>query len=69
MKYLLIAILLLIVVSLADAMFYLARSSGKRDDKRVARALTVRIGLSFVLFVVALLGILFGFIEPHDVVS
>ncbi len=69
MKYLLIATLLIIVLSLADAMFYLARNSGKKDDRHVVRALTVRIGLSFFLFLLAILSIVFGLIEPHGATS
>jgi putative copper export protein len=65
MKYVLVFVLLLIVVSLAEAMFFLARDSGSRDRNRVAKALTVRIGLSVVLFVLALASARYGLIEPH----
>ena len=55
----------LIVFSLAEAMFFLARDDGKRDRTRMVRALTVRISLSLLLFLVLIAGYFFGFIEPH----
>ena len=69
MKYVLIAVLVVIVLSLADAMFYLARDAGKKDKQRVVRALTVRIGLSLLLFTLVVLSAIFGLIEPHGVVD
>lgn len=67
MKVVLIVLLVAIVVSLFDAMFYLARDSGSRDRKRVAKALTVRIGLSLVLFLVVVFSAVFGLIDPHGI--
>ena len=69
MKYVLIAVLVVIVLSLADAMFYLARDAGKKDKQRVVRALTVRIGLSLLLFTLVVLSAIFGLIDPHGVVD
>jgi putative copper export protein len=65
MKYVLIAVLAVIVLSLADAMFYLARDNGRKDRDRVVKALTVRIGLSLLLFIMVILSAVFGLIEPH----
>lgn len=55
----------LIVFSLGEAMFFLARDDGGRDKTRMVRALTVRISLSLMLFALLMGGYYFGFIEPH----
>ena len=62
-----ILVLGLIVFSLFEGMYYLAKDDGSRDRTRVIRALTVRIVLSFVLFSLLMAGYYFGFIEPHSV--
>lgn len=69
MKYVLIAVLAVIVLSLADAMFYLARDRGERDKNRVVKALTVRIGLSLLLFLLVILGAFLGLIDPHGITN
>jgi uncharacterized membrane protein SpoIIM required for sporulation len=56
-----------IVFSLFEGMYYLAKDDGSRDRTRVVRALTVRIVLSLVLFSLLMAGYFFGFIEPHSV--
>ncbi|KAA3628417.1 MAG: twin transmembrane helix small protein [Proteobacteria bacterium] len=56
----------LIVFSLAEAMFFLARDDGSRDKTRMVRALTVRITLSLMLFVLLMAGYYFGLVEPHS---
>jgi hypothetical protein len=61
-----ILVLGVIVFSLFEGMYYLAKDDGSRDRTRVVRALTVRIVLSFVLFSLLMLGYYFGFIEPHS---
>ena len=60
-----ILVLLLIVGSLFQGMYYLAKDDGKRDKTRVVRALTVRIALSFVLFSMLIVGYLTGVLQPH----
>jgi hypothetical protein len=53
-----------VLVSLGSALFHLSR--GKPEDSaRLARALTVRITLSLVLFVLLMLAWYFGLIAPH----
>ena len=61
-----ILVLGIIVFSLFEGMYYLAKDDGSRDRTRVVRALTVRIVLSFVLFALLMAGYFFGFIEPHS---
>ena len=58
-------LLALIVFSLGEAMFFLARDDGERDRTRMVRALTVRISLSLILFLILIAGYFFGLIEPH----
>jgi len=52
--------LVLILASLASALFFLVK--GRDDPKRMAQALTVRIALSVGLFVVLMAGYYFGLI-------
>lgn len=59
-----IIILVLIVGSLFQGMYYLSKDDGQRDKSRVVRALTVRIVLSFLLFTLLIVGYLTGLIQP-----
>ncbi len=58
-------ILGLIVISLAESMYFMAKDDGDREKTRVVKALTVRITLSLLLFALLILGAFFGMIEPH----
>jgi hypothetical protein len=62
MKVLIAVLLIGIVVSLGQALF--AMSSGPDHSGRMVRALTVRISLSVVLFLMLMVGYYFGLIEP-----
>ena len=64
-KFLVIAIFIAIVASLASALVFMVKDRGQSD--RTAKALTLRIGVSVCLF--ALLFILWwlGFITPHGI--
>ncbi len=62
-KILVIVVLFAIVGSLGSALFHL--SSGKGDSKKMAKALTVRVGLSVVLFILLMLAWHNGLISPH----
>ena len=62
-KILVIVILFAIVGSLGSALFHLSR--GKGDSRKMARALTVRIGLSLILFFLLMLAWYNGLITPH----
>lgn len=61
-KYVVIIMLVLIVGSLFSALTFLIRDRGSHDDTRVLKALTLRIGLSFVLFLALGAGYYFGLI-------
>lgn len=63
-KLVIIVMLLLIVGSLFSALFYLVKDKG--SSERTARALTLRISLSLVLFVLLMAGYYAGIIgQPH----
>ena len=54
-----------ILASLGSALVHLVRGRGRSD--RTARALTIRIGLSFGLFVLLFLLYFAGLIQPHGI--
>lgn len=60
-----VGMLIAIVGSLGSALYHLA--SGKGDSGKMVKALTWRISLSIVLFLVLLLAWWQGWIQPHDV--
>jgi hypothetical protein len=60
MRIVVIAFLVIILLSLGSALFYLIRDKGKSD--RTVKALTVRVTLSITLFLLLMLGHYFGII-------
>jgi hypothetical protein len=63
-KFLIVITLIVIVGSLFSALFFLAKD--KTGGDRTVKALTVRIGLSILLFVLLMLGYYLGYIgQPH----
>jgi hypothetical protein len=65
-KWLVLLIFFAIVLSLVSAMVQLVRDY-KGETRRMVRALTVRISLSILLFIVLWLTWKLGWIEPHGV--
>lgn len=65
MKVVIVAILAAIAVSLFSALVFLLRD--QRRGERMVRALSWRIGLSLLLFVLLMLGYLTGLIPPQGV--
>jgi len=63
-KVVIILMLLAIVASLFSGLFFLTRDRG--DGTRAVRALTLRIGLSIVLFVLLLLAFHFGLLPGRS---
>ncbi|MET0029596.1 MAG: twin transmembrane helix small protein [Candidatus Thiodiazotropha sp.] len=61
-----IVLLLFILFSLFQGMYYLAKDDG-RDKTRVVRSLTVRVVLSLLLFLMLMAGYLLGFLQPHGI--
>ncbi|MEI6414348.1 MAG: twin transmembrane helix small protein [Pseudomonadota bacterium] len=62
-----IFVLVFIVFTLFQGMYYLAKDDGETDKTRVVKALTVRIVLSLMLFGMLLLGHFFGLLQPHGI--
>jgi len=60
---LILLMILLILSSLGIGLFYLVKDQGK--TKRTVSALTVRIILSFALFIALFVAFALGLIEPH----
>jgi hypothetical protein len=60
MRYLVIAMLVLIVASLGSALFFVV--TDRSGSKRAVRALALRVGLSLVLFLMLMAGYYFGLI-------
>lgn len=61
-KILILACLLAIVATLGSALYHLARDRG--ESKKMVRALTIRVALSILLFVLLLIAWSQGMIEP-----
>ena len=53
-----------IIASLGFGLFHLSRGGGD-DSRKMARALTIRIALSLVLFALLMLAWYLGLISPH----
>ncbi len=64
MKIVIILILLIIVLSLGSALYYLV--TDREKSEKTVRALTWRIGLSIGLFFLLLLAFGSGVIQPHS---
>lgn len=73
MKYLVVAAFIGIVGSLAAALIAMMKGDSSSGDahrsRRMARALTLRIGLSILLFVVIILSHWLGWIQPTGLPS
>ena len=64
-KTLIVIALIAIIASLASGMVFLIKDKGQ--SQRTAKALTVRISLSVLLFGLLMLGIFTGHIKPHGI--
>jgi hypothetical protein len=64
-KLLIVLLLVAIVVSLGSGLFHLVKDDGQ--SKRMVNALTVRIALSVMLFVLLFVAWKSGLIVPHGI--
>lgn len=71
MKYTVILAFIVILCSLATAMFFMLKSkdSGKTRGQKMALALGVRVGISILLFLSILLAWKLGYIHPTGIQS
>lgn len=69
MKYFVALAFVAILASLASALYYMMKDGrdGKPKTSNMARALTIRIGLSILLFVCVLLAWKLGYIQPTGI--
>lgn len=69
MKWLILAALVAVLGALGSAGFFMLRKDADGDarDKRMARALAVRVGLSITIFLVVLFSYAMGWIQPTGV--
>lgn len=65
MKMIVVLLLITIIYCLGSAMFFMIRDKGK--SRSMARALTWRISLSLLLFILLLVGYTLGWIVPHGI--
>jgi 4-hydroxybenzoate polyprenyltransferase len=65
-KAIIILFLFIILYSLGSALFYLVRDK-KSDSTRVVKALSWRIGLSMLLFILLFIAFAMGWIAPHSI--
>jgi Protein of unknown function (DUF2909) len=63
MRYFVIGMLVLIVLSLGSALFYLVKDRGQ--SMRTVKALALRVGLSITLFLILMASYYFGFITDR----
>ncbi|MES9836060.1 MAG: twin transmembrane helix small protein [Candidatus Thiodiazotropha sp.] len=58
-------VLAFILFSLFQGMYYMAKDDGRNESTRVVRALTLRVVLSLLLFIILMVGYFFGLLQPH----
>ena len=65
MKYIVLLLLALIIISLGAGMVSLIKDGGQTD--RTVKFLTIRIALSVALFILLGVSFFFGWIQPHGI--
>lgn len=66
-KILIIIVMLVIFGVLISGLIFLVRDQG--HGKRTVKALSVRIGLSLLLFILLFVAFSFGWIQPHGIMT
>lgn len=64
-KAIVVLLMIFIFFALGSALYFLVHDKG--DSKRIVKALTWRIALSLVLFIILLIAFAFGWLVPHSV--
>lgn len=65
-KTILIFLIVFILFALGSALYYLVTDTTTNSD-RIVKALTWRIGLSLLLFVILMISFAMGWITPHNI--
>lgn len=66
-KFGIVIFLIVILYTLGSGLYYLVREKNRMDSERVAKALTWRICLSLVLFILLFIAFALGWITPHGI--
>lgn len=66
-KIIIILFLFIIMYSLGSALYYLTHERNQADADRVVKALSWRIGLSLLLFILLFVAYWLGLIQPHGI--
>lgn len=66
-KTLVIVAFIAILVSLGSALFHLVKRKDGEESKKTAQALTFRIGLSLLLFILLFVAYATGLLQPHGI--
>lgn len=71
MKYFTILALFAIIASLGTALFFMLKVQGEENtrNRKMARALALRVGISIVLFISILTAWKFGYILPSGIAA
>jgi hypothetical protein len=69
MKIVAIIIFIAIIASLGSALFHLVKNGSEEESRKTAKALTFRIGLSLVLFILLFLAYATGLFKPSGIGS
>ncbi|MFI3137996.1 MAG: DUF2909 domain-containing protein [Methylococcaceae bacterium] len=64
-KTIIILVFVLIIASLAVALFHLVNPKDEEHAKKTVNALTFRISLSLILFIALFIAVSLGIIKPH----
>lgn len=64
-KVIIVFFLLSILFALGSALYFLIKDQG--SSERIVKALTWRIGLSLVLFILLFIAYAFGWLVPHPI--
>jgi hypothetical protein len=67
MKILTIIAFIAIIASLGTALFHLIKTPAAEESAKTAKSLTMRIGLSLLLFILVFLAFATGLIQPHGI--
>lgn len=65
-KAILVLLFLFIFFSLGSALYFLVHDKG--NSTRIVKALTWRIGLSILLFIILMLAFAMGWIKPNSII-
>lgn len=66
-KIIIVLAFILIIASLASALYHLVDQKDQEHSKKTAKALTLRIGLSLILFIFLFIAFSSGVIQPHGI--